>query len=72
MSVGTISYFNQDKGYGFIRKDDGSGDLFLHIKELIGGSTADDLIEGTRVSFEEVPSTRKPGSLQAKSVKIIF
>ena len=34
MKTGVISWFNNDKGYGFIKPDDKSKDVFLHINEL--------------------------------------
>ena len=34
MQTGVISWFNKEKGYGFIRPDDSSKELFLHHKEL--------------------------------------
>ncbi len=34
MSTGTVKWFNDSKGFGFITADDGSGDLFAHFSEL--------------------------------------
>ena len=51
MTTGTIKWFNPVKGYGFIRPEDGSKDVFVHISavERAGLST---LNEGQKVSFE--------------------
>jgi cold shock protein len=51
MAVGTVKWFNAQKGYGFIQPDDGSKDVFVHISavESAGMST---LTEGQKVSFE--------------------
>ena len=51
MATGTIKWFNPVKGYGFIRPEDGSKDVFVHISavERAGLST---LNEGQKVSFE--------------------
>ena len=51
MATGTIKWFNAVKGYGFIRPEDGSKDVFVHISavERAGLST---LNEGQKVSFE--------------------
>jgi cold shock protein len=34
MAQGTVKWFNPDKGYGFIQPDDGSKDVFVHIKQV--------------------------------------
>ncbi|TVV69967.1 cold-shock protein [Sphingomonas solaris] len=51
MPIGTVKFFNTDKGYGFIAAEDGSGDSFVHITavERAGMRTLD---KDQRVSFE--------------------
>jgi CspA family cold shock protein len=51
MITGTVKFFNNDKGYGFIAPEDGSGDAFVHISavERAGMST---LNKDQRVSYE--------------------
>jgi CspA family cold shock protein len=51
MAVGTVKWFNSQKGFGFIQPDDGSKDVFVHISavEKAGMRT---LMEGQKVSFE--------------------
>ncbi|MGY4158112.1 CspA family cold shock protein [Bradyrhizobium sp. USDA 4461] len=51
MAIGIVKWFNSSKGYGFIRPEDGSADVFVHISavEKAGYST---LEEGARVSYE--------------------
>jgi cold shock protein len=48
---GTVRWFSQDKGYGFISPDDGSEDIFVHFS-AIAGSGFRNLEEGERVSYE--------------------
>ena len=51
MAVGTVKWFNPQKGFGFIQPDDGSKDVFVHISavERAGMGT---LNEGQKISFE--------------------
>ena len=51
MPIGTVKFFNSDKGYGFIANEDGSGDSFVHISavERAGLGT---LKEGQKVNYE--------------------
>jgi CspA family cold shock protein len=58
--TGTVKFFNQAKGYGFITPDQGDKDVFVHISAL-QGSGLTHLDEGTRVSFETEPDRRGKG-----------
>ena len=51
MTIGTVKWFNPQKGYGFIQPEDGSKDVFVHIS-AVERSDIGNLIEGQRVSFE--------------------
>ena len=68
MDTGTVKWFNEQKGYGFIQPDNGSKDIFVHISavERAGLRT---LKEGQKVSFEIVTDKRtgksSAGNLQA-------
>jgi CspA family cold shock protein len=65
MPVGTVKFFNTQKGYGFIQPEDGSKDVFVHITavERAGMRT---LNEGQRVTYEIVTERGKQaaGNLQ--------
>jgi cold shock protein len=67
MYQGIVKFFLEDKGYGFIERDDG-GDLFVHISEV--DENVDTLAKGQRVSFEEGAS-RRTGKLEARKVTVI-
>ena len=51
MSVGTVKWFNSQKGFGFIQPEDGSKDLFVHISAVERAGMAN-LNEGQKLSFE--------------------
>jgi CspA family cold shock protein len=51
MAIGTVKWFNSQKGYGFIQPEDGTKDVFVHIS-AVERSGIGDLREGQRVSFE--------------------
>jgi CspA family cold shock protein len=51
MSVGTVKWFNAQKGYGFIQPDDGTKDVFVHIS-AVERAGMNDLREGQKLSFE--------------------
>ncbi len=51
MAGGTVKWFSDEKGYGFITPDDGSKDLFVHFSNIEGDGFRS-LTEGQRVTFE--------------------
>ena len=51
MAQGTVKWFSEDKGYGFITPDDGGKDLFVHFSG-IAGTGFKSLEEGAKVSYE--------------------
>ena len=59
MTTGTVKFFNQQKGYGFITPEDGSKDVFVHIT-AVEQSGMSGLAEGQKVSFEVQNEARGP------------
>jgi cold shock protein len=57
---GTVKFFNQTKGFGFITPDQGGKDVFVHIT-AVERSGIGSLDEGMRVSFETEPDKRGKG-----------
>jgi CspA family cold shock protein len=58
--TGTVKFFDSEKGYGFIRPDDGSRDVFVHVS-AVTSSGLGTLNEGQRISFEVEPDKRGKG-----------
>ena len=57
MATGTVKWFNEQKGYGFVQPDDGSKDVFVHISAVEGAGLRT-LKEGQKISFEIVTDKR--------------
>jgi len=64
MATGTVKWFNETKGFGFIAPSDGSADVFVHFS-AIQGDGFKTLAEGQAVSFEVEQGAKGP---QAKNV----
>jgi len=63
---GTVSWYDEDKGFGFINPDSGAGDVFVHARALAEGLTW--LAEGDRVAYQEV---RGDKGTQARDVQLV-
>jgi CspA family cold shock protein len=66
MATGTVKWFNEKKGFGFIQQDEG-GDLFVHYT-AVTGTGFKTLMEGQRVQFEIENTDKGP---KAKNVQAI-
>ena len=65
MATGTVKWFNDSKGYGFITPDDGSEDLFAHFSaiNMPGFKT---LKEGQKVSFDVTQGPKGPAAARIR------
>ena len=59
MATGTVKWFNDAKGYGFIAPDDGGKDVFVHFSAIAGDGFRT-LAEGAKVEFEVREGTKGP------------
>ena len=66
MMTGTVKWFNESKGYGFISPSDGKPDVFVHYSAIVGSGYRS-LVEGQAVSFEV---EKGPKGLQAAQVRV--
>ena len=69
MTVGTVKFFNDQKGFGFIGPDDGSPDVFVHIS-VVERSGMTTLKQGQRLSFDIVTDPRK-GKTNAQNLRAV-
>jgi cold shock protein len=67
LATGTVKWFSDEKGYGFITPEDGSKDLFVHFSG-ISGDGFKSLTEGAKVEFEATEGQKGP---QATNVRLI-
>ncbi len=67
MATGTVKWFNDAKGYGFITPDEGGKDLFVH-HSAIAGAGFKSLAEGAKVEFESAEGQKGP---EAKNVQLV-
>jgi CspA family cold shock protein len=69
MSSGTVKWFNEQKGYGFIQPDDGGKDIFVHIS-AVQRSGLQGLRDGQKVSYE-LQADRRTGKMAAVNLQAI-
>jgi CspA family cold shock protein len=68
MTIGTVKFFNMDRGYGFIAPDDGSKDSFVHISAMERAGIGS-LAEGQKVEYELQQGQN--GKSSAENLKLV-
>lgn len=69
MYQGTVKWFNETKGFGFISNDDGSGDVFVHFSAIVSNGFKT-LLEGQKVIFDTETDPKNSSKLRAVNVCI--
>jgi CspA family cold shock protein len=69
MAIGTVKWYNAQKGFGFIQPDDGSKDAFVHVS-AIERAGMNDLREGQKISFELIKDSRT-GKVSADKLQAV-
>ncbi|GGC66660.1 cold-shock protein [Chelatococcus reniformis] len=67
METGTVKWFNDQKGYGFIQPDAGGKDVFVHVT-AVERSGLRGLVEGQKISYE-IETDRRTGKQAAANLK---
>jgi CspA family cold shock protein len=67
MATGTVKWFSDEKGFGFITPDEGTKDLFVH-HSGIAAEGYRSLEEGVRVSYDEEPGDKGPKAVNVHKV----
>ena len=67
MPVGTVKFFNTQKGFGFIQPDDGSKDVFVHITAVERAGMRS-LVEGQKITFD-IEADRRSGKSAATNLQ---
>ena len=67
MATGTVKWFNETKGYGFIAPDDGGKDVFVHFSGILGTGFKK-LTEGEKVRFEVREGTKGPEASDVEAI----
>jgi CspA family cold shock protein len=67
MATGTVKWFNDDKGFGFITPDEGGKDLFVHHTGIVAQGFRS-LSEGARVSFEAEAGDKGPKAVNVQPI----
>ena len=68
MAQGTVKWFNDAKGFGFITPDDGGKDLFAHFSEIRTGDGFKSLQEGQKVEFVVKQGAKGPQASEIKPI----
>jgi cold shock protein len=67
MATGTVKWFSDDKGFGFVTPDEAGKDLFVHHSGIVGDGYRS-LQEGARVEFDSEPGDKGPRAVNVRAI----
>ena len=67
MATGTVKWFSDDKGFGFVTPDEGGKDLFVHYSGIAGDGFKT-LAEGAKVSYDEEQGDKGPKAVNVQAI----
>jgi cold shock protein len=67
MATGTVKWFSDDKGFGFITPDESGKDLFVHHQAIVGDGYRS-LSEGAKVSYEAEAGDKGPKAVNVQAI----
>ncbi|HET7051369.1 MAG: cold-shock protein [Solirubrobacteraceae bacterium] len=67
MATGTVKWFSDEKGFGFITPDDNSQDLFVHHTAIVADGYRS-LAEGSKVSYDSEPGNKGPKAVNVQPI----
>jgi cold shock protein len=70
MTQGTVKFFNDQRGFGFIQPDDGGKDIFVHISAVERAGMRV-LNEGQKIAFDVVADRKNPGKSSAENLQAV-
>ena len=70
MKHGTVKWFNESKGFGFISNDEGGDDVFVHFSSIVSNGFKT-LAEGQKVTFDVEPDPKNSSKLRAVNVQAV-
>lgn len=71
MNSGTVKWFNEEKGYGFISSNEGSDDVFVHFSAIIGDGFKT-LRKGQKVSYDIETDPKSSNKMRAVNVSVAY